>query len=110
MEGYVSESLVQSTIDWLHDCNEAGACADCQRHKDELCLNAKSPTVRAEEVIRYLQKALSEAKGETVKGNVKTEKKRSQNANESVTESTVSVSKESAKIEPKKRGRKPKNG
>lgn len=96
---YMSDSLIDSSISWLEDCLQYGACEKCLRHKEGLCLNAKSPTQRAVETIYYLREELAKAKGE------KPPKRHIR-----VQEEDTKVPETEVKPEVKKRGRKPKNG
>lgn len=96
---YMSDSLIDSSISWLEDCLQYGACEKCLRHKEGLCLNAKSPTQRAVETIYYLREELAKAKGEKPpKRHIRAQ------------EEDVKVPETEVKPEVKKRGRKPKNG
>lgn len=96
---YMSDSLIDSSISWLEDCLQYGACEKCLRHKEGLCLNAKSPTQRAVETIYYLREELAKAKGE------KPPKRHIR-----VQEEDTKVPETEVKSETKKRGKKPKNG
>lgn len=109
----MSDALILSSIEWLEDCVQYGACSKCPRHSEGLCLNSKNTTIRALNIIYQLLDEVAELKGEK---KIKT----CQNANKSVTESSEKkvekkVEKEvKPKAEPevkevKKRGRKPKN-
>lgn len=82
VESAIDLATVESTIQWLEECNETETCKDCRRLKENLCMSAQRPIVKALEVLRVLRDELAGARAEK-----KPEKVQDDSVNDSVNDS-----------------------
>lgn len=62
IESTIDLATVEFTIQWLEECNETETCKDCRRLKENLCMSAQRPIVKALEVLRVLRDELAGAR------------------------------------------------